>query len=359
MPSMQCPECDAPVESGQLTCRACCALLAAVRGGPDPRRALPAASVAVAAEDPAADSTEPDEDWLARVRRVAVTEALDVEAAPVAVPAVAEGAAARTDDPDDRAIAVPAAWRVANPWTTQGPAAAEPTPIELAATEPAPGDPPPSVPAAAGRALTDAALSRAARTDAARMGATASPVVAMPRLTPARIAGAWLPPHTAAVARAGVARSGGSAGTVAPAAPPLASPSLEALRRSIEALDLPTDLAGRLVTSGAVLAAFGFLLPWLGTRDYFSSWGFASVGNLPIFLLALATAAVAVVATDVPRWLRLGVSGILLGGLLVGLLIGRGALGLALGSVVIVAASAMLFAGGALAVHPDRTHHPS
>jgi hypothetical protein len=317
MPSMQCPECGAAVESGQLTCRACCALLAAVRGGPDPRRALPAASVAVAAEDPAADSTEPDEDWLARVRRVA------------------------------------------NPWTTQGPAAAEPTPIELAATEPAPGDPPPSVPAAAGRALTDAALSRAARTDAARMGATASPVVAMPRLTPARIAGAWLPPHTAAVARAGVARSGGSAGTVAPAAPPLASPSLEALRRSIEALDLPTDLAGRLVTSGAVLAAFGFLLPWLGTRDYFSSWGFASVGNLPIFLLALATAAVAVVATDVPRWLRLGVSGILLGGRLGGRLIGRGAHGLAGGAGVIVAASAMLFAGGALAVHPDRTHHPS
>jgi hypothetical protein len=135
-------------------------------------------------------------------------------------------------------------------------------------------------------------------------------------------------------------------------------PARDATRRrpslSDLAFEIPDDLSERLVGLGALVIAIGFLLPWSRRNDYFLDWGFSTLGNVPPFLASLGVLAFAAVALDTPRWIRLGVPGVLLGGLIVGLLVGRGVLGLGLGTWLELGGSVAVIVGGILALRPER-----
>ena len=86
------------------------------------------------------------------------------------------------------------------------------------------------------------------------------------------------------------------------------------------------ELAGWLVAAGSAMAALGFVLPWsvvvIGARGYggyLDGWGLASPTHVLALAVVLLTLALGVVKTTVPAWLRTGVLGLALGGLLIGL----------------------------------------
>ena len=86
------------------------------------------------------------------------------------------------------------------------------------------------------------------------------------------------------------------------------------------------ELAGWLVAAGSAMAALGFVLPWsvavIGARGYggyLDGWGLASPTHVIALAVVLLTLALGVVKTTVPAWLRTGVLGLALGGLLIGL----------------------------------------
>jgi hypothetical protein len=120
-------------------------------------------------------------------------------------------------------------------------------------------------------------------------------------------------------------------------------------------LDLPDNLADWLVAAGSAVALIGFLLPWsdavVGAKSfggYTDSWGLAVPSHLLVLLLLGAVLTLAVIPSRVPSWIRTGLMGVLVGGLLVGLawpyLIGG--LGASLGVLFEAAGAILLVAGG-------------
>jgi hypothetical protein len=106
------------------------------------------------------------------------------------------------------------------------------------------------------------------------------------------------------------------------------------------------------------MAVLGFLLPWSrvvigssGIGGYFDSWGLASPTHVLVVLGLLAVLALGILETPLPSWLRTGVLGLALGGLLLGLtwpyLIGP--LGADVGVLVVAIGGIALVIGGAVA----------
>lgn len=159
-------------------------------------------------------------------------------------------------------------------------------------------------------------------------GVAVAPEAPAPRVA---APGAYRPPtFSLAAAGAGVAapawpdgagfdggRSGGGGG--------MAEHEAKAPLGAIEAARF-VEIAGWCVVVGSTLAVLGFFLPWSRTvigaasyGDYFDGWGLASPTHMLVLAGLLAVLALGIVRTPVPIWLRTGVLGLGLGGLLVGL----------------------------------------
>lgn len=223
---------------------------------------------------------------------------------------------------------------------------------------------------------------RAASTPPLDWPAAATPIASgeAPKVPPPP--GAYLPPSGAFTARdSGLPRGqlvqpGATRVSPAPAtrAPlPAASPSLAAAERDPRpsagsapllgdlSFGAPTSLPGWLVAAGCAAAIAGFLLPWSrmipgqGGFGYLDTWGLASSSRLLVLLLTMVTLALAILPNRAPAWLRTGVAGLVLGGLLLGLVwpyLLDGAS--AIGTLAEAAAALLLIVGGLLAVRPER-----
>lgn len=151
------------------------------------------------------------------------------------------------------------------------------------------------------------------------------------------------------------AESAGMAATAGPSA----LPSIDAAR--------VLEIAGWFVIVGSAMAVLGFLLPWsmtvIGARNfggYLDSWGLASPSHVLVLIGPLVALALGVVRTPVPEWLRTGVLGLALGGLLVGLtwpyLVGP--LGADVGVLVTALGGLALVIGGGVASWATRHAEP-
>ena len=165
-------------------------------------------------------------------------------------------------------------------------------------------------------------------------------------------------PATASTPRA----SAPAPSPITPAAEPPSSP-----RAGVASLfadlpfDTPKSLPGWLIAAGSAAAIAGFLLPWSrmipgqGGFGYLDVWGLASSSRILLLLFTVVALALAILPNRVPAWLRSGVAGLVLGGLLLGivwpyLLDGASAIG----TLAEAAAAFLLIIGGLLAVRPQR-----
>jgi hypothetical protein len=119
--------------------------------------------------------------------------------------------------------------------------------------------------------------------------------------------------------------------------------------------DVPANLADWLITAGSGVALVGFLLPWSdavvgakGFGGYTDSWGLAVPSHLIVLVVLGAVLTLAVMPNRVPSWIRTGVLGVLVGGLLVGLIWPYviGGLGASLGVLFELVGAVLLVAGG-------------
>jgi hypothetical protein len=162
----------------------------------------------------------------------------------------------------------------------------------------------------------------------------------------------------ASAPRAGVA-------VPAPVVPPVEAaskphPTSASLLADLQ-FDAPKSLPGWLIAAGSAVAIAGFLLPWsrmipgAGGFGYLDTWGLAAASRLLLLLMTVVALALAILPNRVPAWLRTGVAGLVLGGLLLGivwpyLLDGASAIG----TLAEAAAAMLLIIGGLLAVRPQR-----
>ena len=180
-------------------------------------------------------------------------------------------------------------------------------------------------------------------------------------------AGAWVPPALAAAAAGPIADAvmAAPASVADPAPAPRVRPGDASLLADLP-FDAPNDVAGWLVAIGSVVAMVGFLLPWsevvIGSANfngYTDRWGLAATANILALAVSALTFTLGVLPNRVPVWLRSGVLGLALGGLLLGLvwpyiLVLRGA---GLGAIAVAVGALVLVVGGLLAVRPRR-HGP-
>ena len=133
-------------------------------------------------------------------------------------------------------------------------------------------------------------------------------------------------------------------------------------------VDLPNNLADWLVAAGSGIALVGFLLPWSdavvgakGLGGYTDSWGLAVPSHFLVLLILGAVLTLAVIPTRVPSWIRTGVLGVLVGGLLVGLAWPYllGGFGASLGILFETVAAALLVAAGVAERRAARHEAPS
>jgi hypothetical protein len=388
--TIDCVECGASVPYGRLSCRACGALLASVSGvgrssaalavaSVEPKAATPLAPAATAPVSAARVATTPRLVAPAKPARSArstvaarqVPVAVPAPAAPVA-PAVA--APAPLPAPADPAVAAPtvAAPTVAAP-------ALEPEVSVLAPDEPdevsvlAPDEPIAARPGpTATRAVSvnetkasDGALEswrpavdpvpmleprpyRSHSSPTANMTAAANP-------PPGHYRPPAAPPAAVASAALGWVKADAPGASDVDTAPPATTDATGP--RVVDAARF-AEIAGWFVVVGAAMAVLGFLLPWSrvvigssGIGGYFDSWGLASPTHVLIVLGLLAVLALGILDTPIPAWLRTGVLGLALGGLLLGLtwpyLIGP--LGADVGVLVVAIGGLALVIGGAVA----------
>jgi len=118
------------------------------------------------------------------------------------------------------------------------------------------------------------------------------------------------------------------------------------------------EIATWFAIVGAAMAVLGFLLPWSrvvigasGVGGYFDGWGLASPTHVFVVLGLLAVLAVEILRAPVPTWLRTGIPGLILGGLIIGLVwpyvVGR--LGADIGVLVAGLGGLALIIGGSVA----------
>ncbi len=137
-------------------------------------------------------------------------------------------------------------------------------------------------------------------------------------------------------------------------------PSIGSLFADLQ-FDAPKSLPGWLIAAGAAAAIAGFLLPWSrmipgqGGFGYLDTWGLASSSRLLLLLFTVVTLALAILPNRMPAWLRTGVAGLVLGGLLLGIVwpyLMDGAS--AIGTLAEATAALLLIIGGLLAVRQER-----
>jgi hypothetical protein len=129
--------------------------------------------------------------------------------------------------------------------------------------------------------------------------------------------------------------------------------------------DAPAEMEGWLLAIGGGTGILGFFLPWRSSLDpglsgYLGSWGLGIGAHLPIFVLVVVVAALAVLPNRVAPWLRTGVGGTVVGGLVLGLTwlyLGGGAA--EIGAILAAVGGILLIAGGILAVAPARAGRPT
>ncbi len=373
-----CPECDAPVSYGRLSCPSCGALLASVAGGAT--RSLHRVAAAVPAVEPAppvavADPAEP----AARRRRTRVTpgvaapaQARDTqdrqpetspppdEVEPVSAPGdlddVSEPAPPEVELPDDREPERPS-W----PGPTEATSTLPAHPAPYPAPEPSPqtASPPPPMPfqtASPASTPTFGGLQPA--------WTTSEPVVASAAVEVARTpAGAWLPPSAAfgpSVPNGAVAGNPIAAAAAAPAS--RLRPGDASLFADLP-FDAPDDLPGWVVTIGSAIAVAGFFLPWAVVIPFFTTglgytdrWGFAIPSHVLVFLGALGLLVLTILPNRLPAWFRLGPLPLALGGLLLGVVwpFVIGGIGAQIGALSVAFGGLLLIAGGVLSVRPAR-----
>lgn len=175
--------------------------------------------------------------------------------------------------------------------------------------------------------------------------------------------GRLVQPGSARVSPASAPRAG--VPVPAPVVPPVEAPSKprpgSAPLLADFQFDAPKSLPGWLIAAGSAAAIAGFLLPWsrmipgAGGFGYLDTWGLASPSRLLLLLMMVVALALAILPNRVPAWLRTGVAGLVLGGLLLGmvwpyLLDGASAIG----TLAEAAAAMLLIIGGLLAVRPLR-----
>ena len=214
-----------------------------------------------------------------------------------------------------------------------------------------------SVPAAwpFGQSLADAVDDPEPAYRAAPTGVYRPPALAFSTATATATAGATNWPSATVPVAAGQGAISSETAATGEAAP--RAPAVPAARF--------VEISGWFVIVGAAMAALGFLLPWsrvvIGARSfggYFDSWGLASPTHVLVLLAILATLALGILQTPIPTWLRSGVVGLALGGLLVGLtwpyLVGP--LGADVGIVIVALGGLALVIGGVVASWATR--HP-
>lgn len=368
-----CPECDAPVPYGRLSCPSCGALLASVAGGATRSLHGVAAAVPVADFAPPVALADPAEPAV-RVRRsraipgaVAPAQAEDTrdpvpdttpppdEVEPVSAPGdlddVSEPAPPEVELPGDREPERPS-WPGPTESTTTLPVHPAPRPAPPA--ESAPASPPDPVAPIAGPAVGG---SQPAWT-------TSEPVVASAAVEVARTpAGAWLPPSAAfgpSVPNGAVAGDPIAAAAAAPAS--RVKPGVASLFADLP-FDAPDDLPGWVVTIGSAIAVAGFFLPWAAVIPFFTTglgytdrWGFAISSHVLVFLGVLGLLVLTILPNRLPAWFRLGPLPLALGGLLLGVVwpFVIGGIGAQIGALSVAFGGLLLIAGGVLAVRPAR-----
>jgi hypothetical protein len=335
-----CPDCQAPLAFGRLSCRECGALLAASSGRTGAAR--DEAPVEPAGTNP---HWKPD-----------VTTAPDGPRIDVELPAAAsrtlphatgllspEAVAALLGDVDERAGG-PSGWP---PDRQQRPA-----PLEA-------GRPPRS-----GEVTGSLRRSASAQDDDGLLPAEDDPVGPAPPT--GGLPGAYRPPGRLA------------AGTPYPGTPVLA-PMGPVTGGSIPAADPTTGRAwfsipvidegaiSQLARIGSGLAVLGFMFPWAssvigaaGEGTWFDRWGLANPSHLPVLGLAILLFALEIVGSRIPAWLRTGVLGLVVAGLLAGLAWPYlfGGFTPMIGAYLLGVSSMILVVAGLLAVRPDRHAGP-
>jgi hypothetical protein len=161
--------------------------------------------------------------------------------------------------------------------------------------------------------------------------------------------------------------------SAAPRPPSATRPSMsprEMLAPLLEQLqiELPDNLADWLIAAGSAIAAVGFLLPWSdavvgakGFGGYTDSWGLASPSHVFVLLAVCGMLTLAVMPNPIPAWIRSGFSGVLAGGLLVGLVWPYliGGMGAGLGVMAETMGAILLLVGGFAAYRDARHGDPS
>jgi hypothetical protein len=189
-----------------------------------------------------------------------------------------------------------------------------------------------------------------------------APTHDLPRVSPP---GAYLPPSPAASIALTVGVGASASAASVRGAPDAVAPTGATVRAALPSLDAGRvgELAGWLVAAGSAMAALGFVLPWsvavIGARGYggyLDGWGLASPTHVLALAAVLLTLGLGVVKTTVPAWLRTGVLGLALGGLLIGLTwpYAIGPLGADIGAMLVTLGGLALAVGGGLALWSDR-----
>jgi len=296
--TVDCPECEAPVPYGRLSCTSCGSLLASIAGVPP--RVAPLRWGGVG-DPPPVPVDDPD---------------------PSADEVVPAGAPADTDD-----AAEPAPPEVELPPEAEPPDPADarwPPPV-LAAP---PGPPAPGPP---------------------------SPAIPVP-------AGSWLPPSAAfgdSVPNGAVA--GNPMAVAVPSAAAVRRPVLAAARLDapVELSGWLVAVGSSIAVAGFLLP-WAAAVPFTRGLEYTDRWGFAIASHLLLFGGALALLVLAILPNPLPGWLRNGALPLALGGLLLGIVWPYvfGGIGSQIGSLGVALAAGLLLVGGSLGVRPQRHGRP-
>ena len=376
--TIDCAECGASVPYGRLSCSACGALLASVTGGHRPSvRIVDGAPIAEAAPGLPVQS--------APVALAEVAVQAHVRARPRtsarrrAADAAAEGVVTTAAKPPARELAFePVAESLPEPVVK--PLAAPvrksvPRPIVRPLLEPL------AEPVFAGLLAPAPLIEADGETPWAPLHKPDPVLVARPYqrhlpsemaapvpADPAGLPGAYRPRIVASSVAAAVAHAvlGGHAGgppslpadVPGPTAGKSGKPrAARSLARAVDAVAM-VEIAGWFAVVGSAMSLLGFLLPWSvavigssGFGGYFNDWGLASPTHAFVFVGLLAALALGIVNTPVPPWMRSGVLGLVLGGLLIGLtwpyLVGP--LGADVGVIVTALGGLALVSGGVVA----------
>jgi hypothetical protein len=365
--TIDCAECGASVPYGRLSCSACGALLASVTRG---HRA--AVRIVDAGPEPAPVVAAAPAPAIKAARAVALAEVAvqaHVRARPRtsakrrrAADAAAEATVATVPQPPARELALEP---VSEPYVKAVP---EPVFAGLLATAPAGEDE--ETPWAPLHKPDPVLVARPYQRHLAdELDAPAGPTTGRP--------GAYRPPLVAPSVAASMADAAGSAQAGGPSAfsaavsvPAAGASGKPGTAHSLAgAVDAATvvDIAGWFAIVGSAMSLLGFLLPWSvtvigssGFGGYFNGWGLASPTHAFVFIGLLAVLALGIVNTPVPHWLRSGVLGLVLGGLLIGLTWPYvvGPLGADVGVIVTALGGVALVIGGGVASWATRHAEP-